>query len=353
MEWGLSVFLMKFWGCEMNSLVPNFWSSKVAHGNQPYVIAEIGSNFDQDIDVAKRLIDAAAAANAHAVKFQLFKADRLYPNGGNLYEIFKSIELNPEWLPLLAKHAKEQGLDFLASAFDFDSVDLLEDINVPAHKIASSETTNLSFLNYVASKNKPIFLSTGMCDMVDVQEAVNICSEAGNNQLVVMQCGSIYPLPVSQANLRTITTFSNLFGLPVGFSDHTTSNTSAIVAVGLGSTTFEKHITLSRESKGPDHFYALEPNEFSEYVNCINDAYQSLGSPKKEMLSVEREIGRREGLYFSRKMNSGEVIQLADIDTRRPALGVRARYIHALVGATVKRTVEKDEPITWGILSFK
>lgn len=337
----------------MDILGSNMQKNIDYYKKQPYVIAEIGSNFDQDIGVAKRLIDSAASANAHAVKFQLFKANRLYPGGGNLYELFKSIELNPEWLPLLAQHAKDQHLDFLASAFDVDSVDLLEEIKVTAHKIASSETTNLAFLNYVASKNKPIFLSTGMCDMVDVQEAVNICSEAGNNQLVVMQCGAVYPLPISQANLKTITTFSNLFGLPVGFSDHTTTHISAVVAVGLGATVFEKHITLSRDSKGPDHFYALEPGEFSEYVKNISDAHLSLGSPQKSMLSVEKEVGRRQGLYFTRHMLPGEVITITDIDSRRPALGIRSRYIQTIVGAKVKRVVNKDEPITWDTLSFR
>jgi sialic acid synthase SpsE len=318
----------------------------------PYVIAEVGSNFNQDIDTARKLIDVAADAGANAVKFQLFRANALYPNGGELYDIFKSIELNADWVPALANHARERSLHFTASAFDVPSFEVLETVGVPLHKVASSETANLQFVHRVAASGKPIVISTGMCDMVDVQEAVNVCLGVGNDQVMLLQCGAMYPLPPELANLRVLTSFADQFGCPVGFSDHTLGQAAAVASVGLGGTVFEKHFTLDRKSKGPDHFYALEPEELKTYVATLREAHQALGHPIKEMLPKERELGRREGLYAARAMKKGEVITAADLVTKRPALGLRERYASAVVGAIVGKPVAKDQPLTWDVLSF-
>ena len=318
----------------------------------PFVIAEAGSNFNQDFDTARRLIDVAAQSGAQAVKFQLFRADLLYPDRGGIYEIFKSIELNPDWVPSLNEHAESQGIIFMASAFDRTSIDVLESINIVAHKIASSEVTNLGFLHYVASKARPIIISTGMCDMVDIQEAVNVCRAVGNTQIILLQCGAMYPLPTEMANLRVINTLVEVFGCPVGLSDHTLGDFVAPVAVGLGAGIFEKHFTLDRTAKGPDHFYALEPRELKSYIDSLNEAYRSLGGGVKELLPQEKELGRREGLYISRDMRIGEVIDTSDIQIRRPALGLRARYAPMICGATIAKSLKRDDPITWDSISF-
>jgi len=318
----------------------------------PYIIAEIGSNFDKDFDKALRLIDVAAEAGADAVKFQLFRANKLYPNGGELYDIFKSIELDPNWVPKLRDHASSRNVHFMASAFDFDSLNVLEDAKVPAHKIASSETTNLGFLHQIAKTQKPLIISTGMCDFVDVLEAVNTCIAAGNRNIALMQCGALYPLPIDLSNLNVIRSFSAQFGCPVGFSDHTTGHVAASTAIGLGACIFEKHITLDRSSAGPDHFYALEPEDLKAYIETIRQSHQALGSFDKEMLPKEREIGRREGLYFSRSLKSGETISSSDIEIKRPALGLRSRYSNSIVGAKLSKDVEKDQPITWEAIIF-
>ncbi len=318
----------------------------------PYVIAEIGSNFDKNLDKARKLIDVAAEAGANAVKFQLFRANFLYPNGGELYDIFKSIELDPEWVPVLDKHARDQGLQFLASAFDLKSVDVLEAVDTPAHKVASSETTNLGFLHKLASTGKPVIISTGMCDMIDVEEAVNACLGAGNDQIVLLQCGAMYPLPNELVNLRVIQSLAQRFNCPVGFSDHTLGLTAAIAAVGLGATVFEKHYTLDKKGAGPDHFYALEPHELKAYVSGVREAHEALGSGEKQMLPKERELGRREGLYLARSMAVGEPITAADIVSKRPAVGLRARYAAAVVGATLTRAVDKDQALDWEFLTF-
>lgn len=318
----------------------------------PYIIAEIGSNFDKNLDRARKLIDVAAEAGANAVKFQLFSANFLYPNGGELYDIFKSIELDPEWVPLLDKHARDQGLHFMASAFDLKSVDVLEAVNTPAHKVASSETTNLGFLHKLASTSKPVIISTGMCDMVDVEEAVNACLGAGNDQIVLLQCGAMYPLPNELVNLRVIQSLAQRFNCPVGFSDHTLGQVAAIAAVGLGATVFEKHYTLDKKGAGPDHFYALEPAELKSYVAAIHEAHEALGSGEKQMLPKERELGRREGLYLARNMAKGETISAADIVAKRPAVGLRARYLSAVVGAKLTQAVDKGQALNWDVLTF-
>lgn len=320
--------------------------------SSPYIIAEAGSNFNQSLDTARRLIDVAADSGANAVKFQLFNADRLYPNGGELYDIFKSIELNPDWVPVLDRYAKERGIAFMASAFGRESVDVLEAIEIPAHKIASSETANLPFLHYVASKGRPVIISTGMCDMVDVEEAVNICLGAGNRQVILLQCGAMYPLPPDLANLRVVAAFAERFHCPVGFSDHTLGQAVAAAAIGLGASVFEKHFTLDRASQGPDHFYALEPGELKAYVAALREGHQALGSASKEMLPNERELGRREGLYAARDMAKGEAIREEDIAVRRPAVGLRARYGKMLIGARLTKEVGKDAPLTWDVMAF-
>jgi sialic acid synthase SpsE len=318
----------------------------------PYVIAEIGSNFNQSMDTARRMIDVAADAGANAVKFQLFRADLLYPDGGELHDIFKSIELDPDWVPELARHARDRDVHFMASAFDTGSVDVLEATGAPAHKIASSETTNLKFVRYVASTGKPVVISTGMCDMIDVEEAVNICQGAGNNQVILMQCGAMYPLPPELANLRVISSFAVRFGCPTGFSDHTLGQVAATTAVGLGASVFEKHFTLDRNGEGPDHFYALEPDELKAYVAGLHEAHAALGSPVKDMLPKERELGRRDGLYTARAMARGEVLTEADLVARRPAVGLRARYLPAVVGAKLTTAVEQDRPLTWEMFAL-
>jgi sialic acid synthase SpsE len=318
----------------------------------PYIIAEIGSNFDMNLDKAKKLIDVAREAGANAVKFQLFRADVLYPSRDGLYSIFKSIELDAEWVPMLNKHAKDRGLHFMASAFDTGSVNVLEAVNTPAHKVASSETTNLGFLHRLAATGKPVIISTGMCDMVDVEEAVNACLGADNDQIVLLQCGAMYPLPNELANLRVIQSLRQRFNCPVGFSDHTLGQVAAITAVGLGATVFEKHFTLDKKSKGPDHFYALEPHELKSYVASIREAHEALGSGEKQMLPKEKELGRRDGLYLARNMAKGETITASDIVIKRPAVGLRARYLGTVVGASLAQALEKDQPLVWDVLTF-
>jgi sialic acid synthase SpsE len=329
-----------------------FDGNTINSSSSPFVIAEIGSNFNQDIDVAKKLIRVAKDSNANAVKFQLFNSEELYPKKDGLYDIFKSVELNPDWIPELKSYSDDLNISFMASCFDKKSVDVIEQNNILAHKIASSETTNLNLLAYLASKNKPLFISTGMCNFIDIEEALNVCIETGNTQVCLLQCTAQYPLDISNANLCVIPEFINRYKCNVGFSDHSTSNVQAITSVGLGAKVFEKHITLDKTSKGPDHFYAAEPEEFKNYVLQIHEAFDSLGSHTKELTKNEKKEGRRDGLYYSNDLEKGDTLSKSKVIVKRPALGIRSRYFDVVAQAKIKRNVTKDEPINWEDLEF-
>lgn len=299
---------------------------------KPYIIAEIGSNFNQDLNLAFKLIKASKTAGADAVKFQLFQAKKLYPKDKKMFTIFKSIELNKAWIKPLSDFCKNIGIDFIVSPFDIESANLLKKNNLNFYKIASSELTNLKLINHLSRINKTIILSTGMSDMIDVKMAISTCLKNKNNDIVLMQCGSMYPLPEKFSNLNVLKVFKKKFPFKIGFSDHTLGLFSAIVAVGAGAEVFEKHITMNKKSNGPDHFYALNPQQFKKYVNNINRAYLNLGSFIKELLPDERRYGRRDGLYYKNDMSKGIIVKKNHFIKRRPALDFRARDINKILG---------------------
>jgi sialic acid synthase SpsE len=325
---------------------------RIAGDSPPFVIAEAGSNFNQSLDIARRMIDVAAESGAQAVKFQLFRAEALYPPGTELYDIFKSIELNPDWLAPLNEHAAAAGILFSASVFDLGSLAALEAIGVPLHKVASSETTNLRLLGAIAATGKPVLISTGMCELSDIAEAVSLCRGAGNEKLVLLQCGSVYPLPPGLANLRVLEGFGASFGTQLGYSDHTLGNATAAAAVALGARVIEKHFTLDRGMEGPDHSYAMEPGELKTYIETVNEAFAALGSATKAMLKEERAVGRRDGLYAARAIAAGAQIGEDDIVVRRPAVGIDARFARAVVGAKAAEAIAAGQAITWSQLGF-
>jgi len=322
----------------------------VGEGCPVFVIAEIGSNHNQDLKQAKKLIDVSAEAGVDAVKFQLFRADSLYTPEDSLYEVFKSIELNPEWIDELIGYSRSKGLIFLASAFDEDSVELLNDLDIPAYKWASSETVNLRNLRLAASKGKPMIISTGMCDLADIYEALQVCYGENNNNVILMHCTSVYPTKIDKVNLRALDALERVFQVPVGFSDHTLGFTAAIAATAKGAKVIEKHITLDRKSKGPDHFFATEPHELKKFVELIREAEMCMGLPFLEMSPEERKIGRREGIYAKSSIARGEGLVEEMLMVKRPALGIKPRYLNALIGARAKRKILEGEPIKWEML---
>ena len=317
----------------------NFFSNKI------FFIAEAGSNFNQNFATAKKLVDLAKNAGADLIKFQLFDPIKLYPNNPKMFKIFDDIKLTKQMFIKIKKYADKKKIMVSASVFDLDLAKFLNDLEVPLNKIASSELTNLELIDYLSKSKKPIVLSTGMSDLDDIKRAVNICEKNKNYNISILQCGSVYPLSYQDVNLNVLSTFKDTFGYPIGLSDHTLDNLAAISSVGMGATVFEKHFTLSKKMKGPDHFYALEKNELNKYINDIKKSYLCLGDKKKDLLKYEKKHSRREGLYFKDQLKKGTILKSKHLYAKRPALGIRPKYLKNIIGRKLKRNAKKNEPL--------
>lgn len=319
----------------------------IGEGQPTYVIAEAGSNHDQSLSQAKKLIAVAKAAGADAVKFQLFKAEHLYAKDHPAFKVVRENEFPREWLAPLAAYAKKEDITFLATPFDREAVDLLVKQAMPAFKWGSSETTNWPLLRYAAGKKRPMLIATGMCDIGDIQAAVDIVQSSGNDQIALLHCVSVYPCPPDQIHLRVMDALKATFGCPIGFSDHSLGIALPLAAVARGACIIEKHFTLSRKLKGPDHSYALEPDELGSMIGMIREVEQSLGSSVKKMMPDEVKYGRRDGLYAARPLNKGHVLKDTDMRVARPAVGVRTRYLPLIAGQRLARSIKAGEAIHW------
>ena len=336
---------------------------EVGGGAPVYVIAEAGSNHDRNLDQAKRLIDVAAEAGADAVKFQTFTADRivaetqtrakylddLLPPDKTMSDLFRELELPHEWHAALFEHATAAGLDFISTPFDFEAVDLLDDLGVKVFKVASYELWHLPLIREVASRGKPIICSTGMADLADVQDAVDTVAATGNDQLILLHCVVNYPPPFSDLNLRAIETLRQAFHVPVGYSDHSSGITAPIVATALGAAVIEKHYTLSRDLPGPDHRFAIEPDELAAMVRGIRDAQAALGTGIKRMAPAEADlyVTARRSLFAARDLAEGTVLGVDDIAVLRPGTGLEVRDLEKVVGRTARRAIGRHEPLAW------
>ena len=318
---------------------------------KPYFIAEIGSNFNQDLKTGYELIKKAKICGADAVKFQLFKAKKLYPNNKKMFKIFKSIELKESYFRKFYNYAKKLNLDISASTFDLKTAKYLKKFKVDFHKIASSELTNYKLINYLSKSKLPILLSTGMSDLEDIKNAVKICETNNNLDIVIMQCGSDYPLKHKDVNLNTLKTFKSSFNYSLGFSDHTIAEVAGIASISFGTTVFEKHITLNKKSSGPDHFFAMEPNEFKNYIIKIKEAYKCLGSSKKDLLKHERFNSRRKGLYFKKNCKKGAIFSNNHFIEKSPPIGSTPIYLKNILKKKLKKDVKKNQPIFQNLFS--
>ena len=354
----------------------------VGEGKSTFIIAEAGSNHDGKLAQAKELIDVAAEAGANAVKFQVFRACRLYPEGVgvvqtpagplDLYAFLKAHEVPRKWLRPLTEYAEVRGLLFLASVFDEEAADWVDEVRVGAHKIASPELTHLPLLAHVARKGKPVILSTGLSRLGDIEEAVGTIQQQGNQQIALLHCVSAYPAPPEECNLRVIETLRRAFQLPVGFSDHTTDPTLAPrIAVAAGASLLEKHFTLSRTLPGPDHPFALEPLELAEmsrairevdamseaqrvrWLETVPDGERLLGVPAKTVTPAEAEIATcdRRSILASRAIAPGE--RLTETNTcilrseRNLTPGLHPRFWSTIIGRRAVKPVGPGEGIRW------
>lgn len=326
----------------------------------PYVIAELSANHNGSLDAALRIIDAAAAAGADAVKIQTYTADTITLNsarpefqitegkwaGQSLYQLYQSAYTPWDWHPALFAHARKRGLTIFSSPFDATAIDLLEDLNAPAYKIASFEAVDLPLIRYAASTGKPMIISTGMADAEEIAEAIEAARDGGCRELAILHCVSGYPAPAGDYNLRTLTDMIARFGLVTGLSDHTLDNTTAIAAVALGAAIIEKHMTEDRNGGGPDDSFSLEPGEFAALCTAARTAWEALGRVDYGRKSSERaNVVFRRSLYFVKPLKAGEVITPDAVRSVRPGFGAAPKHLEAILGRRVTVDVEAETPV--------
>jgi N-acetylneuraminate synthase/N,N'-diacetyllegionaminate synthase len=323
----------------------------VGEGEPTFIIAEAGSNHDGKLEQAKRLIDIASDAGVDAIKFQAFKADKIFNEVKNkdIVDKLEKLELREEWYKKLFDYANEKGLIFISSVFDEDSADLLDNLGIAAYKIASYELTHIPLLEYIAKKNKPLILSTGMANESEVKEAVECIYSAGNRQVIILHCVSQYPAEPENINLKSLLTLKRIFDCPIGFSDHTETIYAPIAAVTLGAKAIEKHFTLDKSLPGPDHAYALEPEELKQMVTAIREVEKMSGS--EEIKPTKSEINERKwrrAIYAACDISDGTVIAKEMLMIVRPSPdgSLAPKYLKELLGKRIKKNIEKGDFIT-------
>lgn len=337
----------------------------VGEGEPCFIIAEAGSNHNRSLKQAYELIDVAAEAGADAVKFQTYSAEKLYSvktptmdylkknrlleKGQTVWDLIKRIEMPRDWHPKLAKYCKKKNIIFLSTPFDLEAVDELESVGMVCYKIASFEITHLPLIEKCARTKKPIIQSTGMADLNDIKIALEVIYKTGNRKVILLHCAINYPPKYEDLNLRAMDTMRGKFKVPVGFSDHTMEITSDIVAVARGANVIEKHFTLNRKLPGPDHPFALEPDELKNMVKAIRDTEAALGSPVKRHTKAEEQmykLGRR-SLVAACNIPKGTRISREMIDVKRPGFGIPTKMMNRVIGRTARSDIEEDDILTW------
>ena len=332
----------------------------IGDGERCFIIAEAGSNHNGSMEQARRLIDVAVDAHVDAVKFQLFRASKLYPKEAgrsdylkqdrSIYDIIAEMEMPYEWLPDLADYCREKGIMFLSSVFDEESVDKL-DPYVPAYKIASYEMTHLPLVRHIAGKGKPVIISTGTANLEEVDETVEAFFGTGNRDLMLMQCTASYPAPTDSLNLRAVQTMKSAFGVPAGLSDHSRDPLIApMAAVALGADLVEKHYTLSNLLPGPDHQFALEPAELGMMVANIREVERALGTGEKTHHSVESELRAfaRRSIFAIQDVAKGDQFTPDNVAVLRKGnleAGLAPKYYDAVLGSVARRPIPAGSAI--------
>lgn len=334
--------------------------------NPCFIIAELSANHNGSLEVAIETIKAAKKAGADAVKLQTYTPDTLTIDcdksyfkidkgtlwdGKTLYELYGEAYTPWEWHKELFEIAKNEGLVCFSSPFDFSAVDFLENLNVPAYKIASFEIQDIPLIAYVASKGKPIIISTGIAEEYDIKLAVDTCRKAGNKNIVLLKCTSSYPAPLELANLNTIPDLKQRFGVEVGFSDHTYGFLAPAVATTLGAKVIEKHFILDKSIGGPDADFSLDVKEFSEMVNMVRDTEKLLGTVSYEIsekVKNNRQFAR--SLFVVKDVKAGESVTSENIRSIRPGFGLHPKYYNDILGSKFSEDVAKGEPLNFKMI---
>ncbi|PYX61735.1 MAG: pseudaminic acid synthase [Acidobacteria bacterium] len=339
---------------------------RIAEGQSVYVIAELSANHHQDFEQAVRIVRAAKEAGADAVKLQTYTADTITIrselecfriaggtiwDGRTLHDLYSEAHTPWEWQPKLKAIANQLGLDLFSSAFDPSAVDFLEQMEVPAHKIASPELVDIPLIEKMAGTGKPLILSTGMATLAEIEEAIEAARAAGGTQIALLRCTSAYPAPAEEMNLRAIPDLIRRFGLPVGLSDHTLGIAVPVAAVSLGACLIEKHLTLARADGGPDSAFSLEPHEFREMVTAIRIAQKALGNVQFRVTRQEESTVRyRRSLFVVDEVKEGQLFTVDNVRSIRPAQGLHPRYLPFVLGRRATRKLEKGTPLAWNMV---
>ncbi|NOQ81327.1 MAG: pseudaminic acid synthase [Methylophaga sp.] len=339
---------------------------KIGEGCPPYIIAELSANHNGNIETAKKIIRMAKSSGVDAVKMQTYLPETLtidsnLPDfqlteglwaGRNLYQLYEWAHTPWEWHKPLFDFARNLGVTVFSSPFDETAVDLLEDLNAPAYKIASFEAIDINLIKYTAGTGKPMIISTGMADAEEIQDAIDAAYEGGCKELAILHCVSGYPAPAKDYNLKTILDMEKRYSLPIGLSDHTIDNSTAIAAVALGACIVEKHVTLDRNGGGPDDSFSLEPEELMSLCTETRTVWDALGSINYERKSSEEgNVKFRRSLYFVKDITAGEIIQAQHIKSIRPGYGLPPKYYSDVLGKAVKRNVIKGTRVSWEVLN--
>ena len=345
----------------------NISGRQIGLGQPTYIVAEMSANHSQRYEQAVELVHAAREAGADAIKLQTYTPDTLTIDsaagyfrigkgtvweGKNLYELYGEAYTPWEWQPKLKTVAEELGLDCFSTPFDDSAVDFLENMKVPAHKIASFELVDTGLLRKVALTGKPVIMSTGMATLAEIDEAVRTLREAGCTQLALLKCTSAYPSPPEEMNLRTISHLSNAFGVPVGLSDHTLGFSVPVAAVTLGACIVEKHLTIRRSDGGPDAAFSLEPAEFKAMVNAVRVAEAALGRVNYDVTENEAASRNfRRSLFVVEDVKSGEVFTPKNVRSIRPGYGLPPKYLPIVIGRQAAQDLTRGTPLSWKHLS--
>ncbi|MFW9920936.1 MAG: pseudaminic acid synthase [Candidatus Thorarchaeota archaeon] len=339
---------------------------KVGDKHPVFIVAELSANHLQRFDLALRLIDAAKEAGADAIKLQTYTPDTITINsdkeyfqikqgtiwdGTTLYKLYEEAYTPWDWQPKLKEYAESLGLVCFSAPFDPTAVDFLEKMHNPAYKVASFEITDTPLIKYMASKGKPMIISTGIATREDINEAVETCRTAGNDQIILLKCTSAYPTPLSDVNLRTIPDIATRYNTLVGLSDHSIGISVPIAAVSLGACLVEKHLIIDRSQGGPDAAFSLEPAEFKEMVTAIRQVEEALGTANYNLtdkMKRSREFAR--SLFAIKDIMQGETLTEENVRSVRPAYGLPPRFLDKVIGMRAKVEIEKGTPLSWEII---
>lgn len=343
-------------------LTPDF---TVENFTAPYIIAEIGSNHNGSMDLARKIIDAAVETGAHAVKFQSwtpesliareeYEANTVYTDDpkkhwGSLREMVEEYYLREDQHQELKSYCDKKGVDFCSTPFSTEETDLLNELDVPFFKVASMDINNLRLLKYLASFDKPVILSTGMATLGEIEQAIQTIEKEGNQKIMLLHCISVYPPKMENVNLRNITMLQQAFGYPVGFSDHTIGSAIPLASVALGSCLIEKHFTIDKDLPGWDHMISADPDEMTEICRESKNIAESLGSYRRTISEEERKKmpKMRRSIITAKDLEKGDILKEDDLIFKRPGTGIEPDQESFVIGRTLKHSLTKDSVIRW------